>query len=220
MTTATPSRSRFRARTGEAAATGGESRFYDLVALALGRYVRARFRVRVLGAPLELRHPSLVVSSHRSDDDVPLLVAALYRAAHGPLRRGPAVHFVVRDDLFEPGFFAGYPRGVPRRLRRLLWPVGVGPVLRRHLPCHPAAWPNAARLVQLLRAHPDVPLEELLSMPLLDPLQTRGDVLGRLPRLARDVLDGDFADLLWPVVERAELNETVADEWWSRRHLQ
>lgn len=210
---------RSRARRHGSGVPGGESRFYDLVALGLRAYVLSRFRVRILGEPFALRHPSLVVSSHRSDDDVPLLVASLYRAAHGPLRHGPAVHFVVRDDLFEPGFFAGYPRGVARPLRRLLWPVGIGPVLRRHLPCHPAAWPGAARLVQLLRAHPDVPLRELLPASLLEPLLLRGETLRRPPRLARDVLDGDFADLLWPVVERAETDTPAAEEWWNRRRL-
>lgn len=219
MASVASSRPRLARPTAATAATG-ESRFYDLVALGLSAYVHARFRVRVVGEPLRLRHPSLVVSTHRSDDDVPLLVAALYRPAHGLPRRGPAVHFVVRDDLFEAGFFAGYPPGLPPLARRALWPLNVGPVLRRHLPCHPSAWPNGARLVQLLRGHPDAALAELLPPPLLEPLLARGEALGRRPRVARDVLDSAYADLLWQVIDRAEADGPAVQAWWGRRRLQ
>jgi len=201
----------------EAAPLRGESPLYDLVALALAAYAHLRFRIRVLGAPVERRHPTLFVSTHRSDDDVPLLVAALYRRVHGLPRRGPAVHFVVRDDLFEPGFFAGYPRGLPRPVRRLLWPLGIGPILRGHLPCHPAAWPSGMRLVQLLRGCPDAPLEELLPEPLLAPLRLRAAELGKAPRVARDVLEGDYADLLWRLSEREQADLPAAQAWWRTR---
>ncbi|HZT52859.1 MAG TPA: hypothetical protein VE995_00590 [Gaiellaceae bacterium] len=200
-----------------AAALRGESAFYDLVALGLSVYARARFRIRVLGAPVERRAGMLYVSTHRSDDDVPLLVAALYGRVHELPRHGPAVHFVVRDDLFEPGFFAGYPSGLPRLARRLLWRVSVGAILRRHLPCHPAAWPNGMRLVQLLRGCPDTPLEELLPEPLLAPLRARAAELGEAPRLARDVLRGEYADLLWRLTSREEADEPAAQAWWRSR---
>ena len=66
------------------------SRLYDLVAAGLSAYARARFRVRVLGGPIELSERTLLVSSHRSDDDVPLFVAAVYRQLHGLFRRSGA----------------------------------------------------------------------------------------------------------------------------------
>ncbi|HET7573334.1 MAG TPA: hypothetical protein VFJ77_11775 [Gaiellaceae bacterium] len=197
----------------------GETRLYDAVAAGLAGYAHARYRIRVLGAPFRLADGTLVVSTHRSDDDVPLIVGALYRRAHGLVRTGAPVHFVVRDDLFEPGFFAGYPPGVPRALRRLLFHVSIGPVLRRLLPCHPARRPGGMRLVQLLRRYPELPLEELLPPALLEPLRARARELGRAPRFARDVLDGDYADLLWRVTERQEVVETASVEFWDeRRH--
>jgi 1-acyl-sn-glycerol-3-phosphate acyltransferase len=101
---AVATRSRTRART----VVCRDTRLYDLVALSLSAYVHACYRVRVLGAPFALEERLLVVSSHRSDDDIPLVVGGLYRQAHGLLRRNPGVHFAVRDDLFEPGFFVGY----------------------------------------------------------------------------------------------------------------
>jgi 1-acyl-sn-glycerol-3-phosphate acyltransferase len=209
---ASPARSRRRA-----GVPGGESRLYDLVAHGLAAYARARYRVRVLGAPFELQERLLIASSHRSDDDIPLLVGALYGAAHGRLRRGVPVHFVVRDDLFEPGFFAGYPPSLPRAARRLLFPLNVGPVLRRFLPCHPTRRPGGIRLVQLLRAEPELPLEELLPPLLLGPLRERAAGLGRSARLAGDVLSGDYADLLWRVTEREEADEPAAEAFWRAR---
>jgi hypothetical protein len=201
------------------AAPQGESRLYDLVALGLAAYAHARYRVRVVGEPFALTDRTLVVSTHRSDDDIPLLVGALYRRAHGLVRTGKPVHFVVRDDLFERGFFAGYPPGVPRVLRRPLFHVSIGPILRRRLPCHPARRPTGMRLVQLLRRHPDLPLDELLPPPLLEPFRARAGELGRTPRLAGDVLHGDYADLLWRVTERDEVDEAASEDFWrERRH--
>jgi 1-acyl-sn-glycerol-3-phosphate acyltransferase len=126
-------------------------RLYDIGAYGLESYARLRYRIRALGAPFRMEARTLVVSSHRSDDDVPVLVACVYRQAHGRWRRGPRLHFAVRDDLFLPGFFAGYPAHLPRPLRRLLMPVNVGPVLRSRLPCHPIRSATRMRLVEYLR---------------------------------------------------------------------
>ena len=90
-------------------------RLYDVGAYAIAAYARARYRVRPLGAQFALEPRTLVVSSHRSDDDVPVLVACLYAQAHGRWRRNAQLHFAVRDDLFVPGFFAGYPQRMPGR---------------------------------------------------------------------------------------------------------
>ena len=201
-----------------ALAPGGETRLYDFVALGLAAYVHARYRVRLLGAPFALRDRMLLASSHRSDDDIPLLVGALYRPAHGLVRTGPPVHFVVRDDLFVPGFFAGYPPGVPRALRRMLFHVSIGPVLRHRLPCHPARRPTGMRIVQLLRFAPELPLDELLPPPVLEPLRRRAAELGDPPpRRAADVLSGDYADLLWRVTRREEADEPAAEPFWRER---
>jgi hypothetical protein len=109
--------------------------------------------VRPLGAPFRMEPRTLVVSSHRSDDDVPVLVTCIYRQAHGRRRRrhGPRLHFTVRDDLFLPGFFAGYPAHLPGLARRLLTPVNVGPILQSRLPCHPIRSATRMRLAEYLR---------------------------------------------------------------------
>jgi 1-acyl-sn-glycerol-3-phosphate acyltransferase len=193
------------------------SRLYDLVALGLAGYARTRLRVRVLGAPLELGERTLLVSSHRSDADVPLIVAALYRQAHGPIRRGGRIHFAVRDDLFLPGFLAGYPPRVPRPLRRLLFGVDIGPVLRRWLPCHPIRSATTMHLVELLREHPDEPLDLLVPESLRTPIERRAAELGRRVHRARDVLRGDFADLLWVKAHPEALDGEAARASWSVR---
>jgi 1-acyl-sn-glycerol-3-phosphate acyltransferase len=178
-------------------------RLYDVGAHAIAAYARARYRVRPLGEPFELAPRTLVVSSHRSDDDVPVLVACIYPQIHGRWRRGERLHFAVRDDLFVPGFFAGYPAGLPRPLRRLLFPVNVGPVLGRFLPLHRIRSATRMRVVEYLREHPDEPLPDSIAVR-----------FGGAPQLGRDVLRGKYADILWQVVTPEELD---APEAWARR---
>ena len=126
-------------------------RLYDIGAYGVMAYARAKYRIRALGERLDLRPRTLVVSSHRSDDDVPVLVVCLYPQIHGRWRRGPQLHFAVRDDLFIPGFFAGYPPRLPDLARRALFHVNVGPVLQRRLPCHPIRSATRMRRIEYLR---------------------------------------------------------------------
>jgi 1-acyl-sn-glycerol-3-phosphate acyltransferase len=133
---------------------GAPGRLYDFTALVLATYARARYGVRTLGAPFTMEPRTLIVSSHRSDDDVPVLVAGIYRQAHGRLRsrHGPGLHFAVRDDLFLRGFFGGYPERLPGLVRRALFPVDLGSILHERLQCHPIRSATRMRLVEYLRA--------------------------------------------------------------------
>jgi len=190
-------------------------RLYDAVALGLTAYARSSFRVRALGERFGLEPGGLVVSSHRSDADVPVLVSILYAHAYGRLRlRGPELHFAVRDDLFLRGFFGGYPAGLPRPARRLLYPISIGGVLERRLPCHPIRSASRLRLGELLADHVDAPVEELLPDELLRPFHERGL---RAHARGRDALSGLYADLLWRVAEPGDLAGPLAEESWRRR---
>jgi hypothetical protein len=115
----------------------------------------------------------------------------------------------VRDDLFLPGFFAGYPPHVPRLVRRALFGVNVGPVLRSYLPCHPIRSATKMRLFEYLREHPDERLDVLLPPPLAAPF--------RGAAYAREVLTGDFAAELWTAIEPDDVAGPYADESWARR---
>jgi 1-acyl-sn-glycerol-3-phosphate acyltransferase len=185
------------------------TRLYDAGALALGTYARARFRLRALGAEFRASPGTLVVSSHRSDDDVPVIVGALYRQAHGLWRRTPRLHFAVRDDLFLPGFFAGYPPRVPGLVRRAAFGVSIGPILRSQLPCHPIRSATKMRLFEYLREHPDERLDVLLPPHLAE--QFVGVAV------ARDALNGHFAPLLWTAIEPDDVSGPRADASWARR---
>ncbi|MGH3001699.1 MAG: hypothetical protein ACRDM1_03365, partial [Gaiellaceae bacterium] len=130
---------------------------YDLVATGMRAYA-ARFEIRIFGVErLCLEPGTLIVSTHRSDDDVPLLCGALYFGARLWRRRSIRATFAVRDDLFEPGFLAGYPRGLPLAVRRAAWPLSLGLPLRRRLGCLPVRSATSMRLVQLLRQAPALP---------------------------------------------------------------
>jgi 1-acyl-sn-glycerol-3-phosphate acyltransferase len=139
----------------------GPGRLYDVTALLLTIYARARYRVRRLGAPFTMEPRTLIVSSHRSDDDVPVFVSSIYRPAHGRLRgrREKGLHFAVRDDLFLRSFFAGYPDQLPKLVRRALYAVDLGSILHERLQCHPIRSGTRMRLVEYLRAfEPESPL--------------------------------------------------------------
>jgi 1-acyl-sn-glycerol-3-phosphate acyltransferase len=190
-------------------------RLYDAVALALTAYARSAFRVHPLGDRFRLDPGALVVSSHRSDGDVPVLISVLYEHAYGRFRRrGPELHFAVRDDLFVRGFFGGYPPGLPLWARRLLYPIAIGRILEERLPCHPIRSATRLRIVELLAEHADARADELLREELLHPFCRRG--LRRDAR-GRDVLDGRYADLLWRVLEPADTIGPLAEESWRRR---
>jgi len=191
---------------------------YEAVALGLAGYARAAFRVRAVGERHPLEPGTLIVSSHRSDADVPLFVAGFYRNAHGLFRRNGRIHFAVRDDLFLPGFFAGYPPRLPLAARRMLFPLGIGGVFGRAVPCLPIRSAKRMRLVELLAEHVEAPLAELLPPSFREPFVERAADLGRPePQRAGDVLGGSYADLLWHVADDTDLTGAPAAESWRRR---
>ena len=175
------------------------------VALGMRAYVRATFRVRVFGLEhLRVEPGQIFAPSHRSDNDVPLLITVLYPTWSKAVAEGaPWPTFAAMIELFLPGFFAGYPAGLPLALRRALWPYQPGGVLRRHLQCVPVREPERMHLQELLRRAAQTPLDELVPGELLESLSARAAAL-KQPRPARaaDVLSGGYADLLCSSVER------------------
>ena len=177
----------------------------DPVALGMRAYVRASFRVRVFGLEhLQVEPGQIFAPSHRSDNDVPLLITVLYPTWSKAVAAGaPWPTFAAMIELFLPGFFAGYPAGLPLPVRRVLWPYQPGGVLRRYLQCVPVREPERMRLQELLRHAAQVPLDELLPGETLEALSARAAALSRpRPAQAQDVLDGGYADLLWTYIER------------------
>jgi 1-acyl-sn-glycerol-3-phosphate acyltransferase len=171
----------------------------DPVALGMRAYVRASFRVRVFGLEhLRVEPGQIFAPSHRSDNDVPLLITVLYPTWSKAVAEGaPWPTFAAMIELFLPGFFAGYPAGLPLALRRALWPYQPGGVLRRHLQCVPVREPERMRLEELLRHSPQTPLDKLLPSEALEALSARATALKHpRPTRAADVLWGGYADLL------------------------
>ena len=189
-------------------------RLFDLVALGGTAVTRARFRVTVLAGRVELPPRSLLLVTHRSDWDIPL-TTNVYRPA-GMWARDPRLVFVARDDMFLPGFVAGYPRGLPAPLRRALARVDVGRILRRHRLALPIASASRAQLAQVAHGEPELPLDVLPQDAAAD-VRERARRLGRPePRRLGDLLDAAYLDLLWPCWrDRAEL--PGLDAFWGRR---
>jgi 1-acyl-sn-glycerol-3-phosphate acyltransferase len=187
----------------------------DPVALGMTAYIRASFRLTVFGAErLRVEPGQIFAPTHRSDNDVPLLITVLYPAWSAAVRQGTAwPTFAVMIELFLPGFFAGYPSGLPLSLRRLLWPYQPGGVLERHLQCVPVREPDRMRLQELVRRAPHEALDRLVPAEVFDALSMRAAALGRpRPHHGADVLDGGYADLLWTYIERDSAPEP--EEAW------
>jgi 1-acyl-sn-glycerol-3-phosphate acyltransferase len=189
------------------------------VASAMTGYVHLSFRPRTFGLEhLRLEPGTIIAPNHRSDNDVPLLVSALYRRWASAVASGaPWPTFAADDHAFFRGFLAGYPPGIPLILRRLLWPVRVGGVLERQLQCIPVRSPARMRLIELLRAAPGEPLDGRLPFDLQLALRRRASELGQPePVRSGDVLAGAYADLLWTLLDRDDTSGW--EEAW-RAHL-
>ena len=193
---------------------------YDAVAHGMWAYGHAAFRVETLGPKLELEPGTVILVTHRRETDVPLVCPPLYFGASMRTNRRARMSFAARDDMFLPGFFAGFPPDLPLRVRRLLYGVGVA----RWLPVvdvYPIRSARVARLGEVLRARPDAPLADLVPAETAAAFEARARE-ARLPppNRAGDVLLGAYADLLWGAVSPEEGVLDGLDDFWSRRAAQ
>jgi 1-acyl-sn-glycerol-3-phosphate acyltransferase len=192
---------------------------YDAVGLGMWAYTRAAFRVRTLGRRrLELKPGTLIVCTHRRETDVPLVCPSIYFGPDGLLAdRSRRMSFAAREDMFSPGFFAGFPAQLPLWLRRLLFPVGIDPYLRS-LTMFPIRSATVVRLEEVFRRLPQLELAEALPPGDLEALRNRARDVGLPePRLANEAVRGEYADLLWRSHTRAELDAPAFEPVWSQR---
>ncbi len=173
-------------------------------------YSRAALRVRYVGPKsFRLRPGTLIAATHRKETDVPLIASELYFRGSLWKHRSERMHFAARDDMFLPGFFAGFPPEMSPRARRLLFPLSVGRFLPR-VDVHPISSASTARLLELLDASPESPAAEIVPERLFALLRERG--LLEFAR-SKDAIRGEYADLLWEPVSRGEGPEA----FWSAR---
>ena len=191
---------------------------YDAVALGMLAYSRAALRVRVLAARrFSLEPGTLILVTHRRETDVPVICPPLYFGSEQWRKREQRMWFAARDDLFLDGFFAGFPPDLSPRLRRLLYPVGIGRFLPR-VNVYPIRSASVARLGELVRARPEARLEELLPAGPVDELRARAEHAGLAqPGLARDVDRAAYVDLLWRSVTAEETADKELEAFWSAR---
>ena len=189
---------------------------YDAVGHGMWAYSNAAFRVDVLDRErFEPAPGTLVAVTHRRETDVPVICPPLYFAMGGTRRKTGRLHFAARDDMFLPGFFAGFPPELPLRARRVLYKVGVA----RWLPAvnvFPIRSATVARVGEVIAARRGAALDDLLAEGRVSDLRERAARCG-LPRPARaeDVLRGEYADLLWQPIS-PEDGGGLEDFWAGR----
>lgn len=190
---------------------------YDAVGHGMWAYSHAAFRVAAVGpGRFPLEPGTLIVVTHRRETDVPVLSPVLYFGSGGTRSRPNRLHFAARDDMFLPGFFAGFPPELPVRARRLLYPLSVARGLAR-VNVFPIRSASVARLSEVLAARPQTPLAELLPAEAAAGFSARAAALGLPPPVrAGDVLRGGCADLLWQAVEAKDLADGLEDFWSAR----
>jgi hypothetical protein len=149
---------------------------------------------------------------------VPLICPPLYLGGRLWRHTDRRMAFAARDDMFVPGFFAGFPSALRPKARRLLFGLDVADRLLG-IGVYPISSATVARVGEILRASPDAPLADALPTDLANGLRVRSDELG-LPPLerARDALRGEYADLLWRQVTRQEV--PGPEGFWDRRAAQ
>ena len=187
---------------------------YDAVAFGMWAYTHAAFRVTTIGPDsFRLEPRTLIVSTHRRESDVPVICPPLYFGAKLWRHRAERMSFAARDDMFLPGFFAGFPPGLSPRARRLLFPLGVGRFLPR-VQVHPISSASVARAGEVARAYPAAPLEEVLPALAEDFRSRAAQRRVPMPQRATDVVRAEYADLLWRAVTREDA--AGLEEFWAR----
>jgi 1-acyl-sn-glycerol-3-phosphate acyltransferase len=188
---------------------------YDAVAFGMWTYTHAAFRITVIGPEsFRLAPRTLIVSTHRRETDVPLICPPLYFGARLWRNRSERMSFAARDDMFLPGFLAGFPPKLRPRARRVLFPLSVGRFLPR-VQVHPISSANVARAGEVARAFPEDALDDVLP-ELASELRARAAERGVAPpQRGRDLLQGEFADLLWRPVAPEET--PGRDGFWAGR---
>jgi len=191
---------------------------YDAIALGMWASTRSGFRVSTLGVdPLPVDPGTLIVVTHRRETDIPLLCPSLYLRAGLWRRRKRRVAFAARDDLAEPGFLAGFSPGLPVAMQRLLYPLGVGALLRR-MQVYPVSRGIGPLARDVLEAFADRPLDAFLPKATAASLRLRAlEAELAPPRVGADVLRGEYADLLWQEFGRDALDSPELEPLWQRR---
>ncbi|MDX6555788.1 MAG: Acyltransferase [Miltoncostaeaceae bacterium] len=192
---------------------------HHAIAAGMAVHVGATLRWEVAGAGNVGWEPgTLLVATHRSERDVPLVCSALYFRGGLWRNRGRALSFAARDDMFAAGFLAGFPPGLPPWLRGRLARLSLERGLR-HNHVHPIASATTIRLGAALAAvPPDAALDELLPAAVLGRLRTVAAYAGRPePRSAGDALRGELMDALWAPLTTAELTHPAFEPAWRRR---
>jgi hypothetical protein len=191
---------------------------YDAVGHGMWAYSNAAFRVNVLDPESFRPEPgTLVAVTHRRETDVPVICPPIYFATGGRRNTTARMHFAARDDMFLPGFFAGFPPNLPLRARRLLYKVGVA----RWLPTvnvFPIRSATVARVGEVAAARKDEPLGAVLHAR-AEAFRERAAACGLdTPTRAGDVLRGEYADLLWQPFTPADGDGL--EDFWSGRAAQ
>ncbi|MDQ3876180.1 MAG: hypothetical protein M3322_11670 [Actinomycetota bacterium] len=192
---------------------------YDAVACGMWLYTRAAFRVIVLGAPnVRLRPRLLLVSSHRSDSDVPLICSTVFFGDRMWRRHHLRLHFAARDDLFVRGVLAGLAPDLSLPLRRLLFRVDPSPYLPR-VRVNPIGSTTAVKAVQVLGLFPpSTPLDQALPTPEVEHFRAHAESSALpAPVTVGDALRAEFAGLLWRDLDRGDLADPRYRPLWQLR---
>jgi 1-acyl-sn-glycerol-3-phosphate acyltransferase len=191
---------------------------YDAVGFGMWAYSNAAFRIVVLGPRrFRLERGTIITVTHRRETDVPVISPPLYLGARLWRNVDDRMAFAARDDMFVHGFFAGFPEGLSPRARKLLYRIGVGSLLPL-VQVHPIGSAHLALVKEVLEERPDSALDEVLPDYLVELLRVRSDELGvPPPSRARDVLRGEYADVLWRTVSRGEAVPDDLEPLWARR---
>jgi 1-acyl-sn-glycerol-3-phosphate acyltransferase len=191
---------------------------YDAVGFGMWAYSNAAFRIVVVGPRRFRLEPGTIITvTHRRETDVPVISPPLYLGARLWRNVDDRMAFAARDDMFVRGFFAGFPEGLSPRARRLLYRIGVGPMLPL-VQVHPIGSARLALVKEVLEERPGGALDEVLPDDLAESFRIRAAELGvAAPSRAHDALRGEYADLLWRTVSPEEAGSDGLEHLWARR---
>ena len=165
-----------------------------------------RVRPRALRARARDARCGHASTRDRRPGDLP---AALLR--HGrPAEPDGRMHFAARDDMFLPGFFAGFPPELPLRARRLLYGsasrAGFRPSTSSRSAARTSRGGGGAGATRAAARRPALRGEGRR-------VRGAGRACGLPPARAAEALRGEYADLLWQPFSPED--GAGLEEFWS-----
>jgi len=193
------------------------STFYPSLAFLFYTGVRLLFDLRIKGLEnFHFRPSTLIITNHKRDLDVVVIGPSLYFSKKN-FSRSP-IHFIAREDLFEPGFLAEMAP-FPQWIRRRLNSFNLNSLMRS-LHAYPMRRFPERTVKEILTEAREIfgnwEISQILKPEWQEKFRIRARMIGKYEKLLHinDILHWDFREIWCPpgrinMLRGKEIQETM-----------